>query len=717
MPERYVEAILKYMADREYQPLKPRQLARWMGVSREDYGTFRAAVKSLRDSGHVVLGGADVLMLPEMPGRVVGFFRQNPKGFGFVVPESPNAHGDLFIPPEAAGGAVSGDLVVARAKKRGRRDGQVLYRGRIVEILKRGRNRFVGQIRNAEGTWFVLPDGKQMTTPIVVKDVGKAGPKAGQKVVVEIVRYPEPGQLPTGVIVEELGPAGPLEVETRAVILAHGLSERFSDGVLADARAAAEAFDASDREGREDLTGWTIVTIDPDTARDFDDAISLTKNGDGTWELGVHIADVSHFVAEGTALDAEARSRGNSTYFPRRVLPMLPEILSNGVCSLQEGRPRFCKSALITYDDDGRVVGARLAETVISSTRRLTYAQAQSICDGDADFEPNVVEVVRNMEVLARRIEARRRSQGMLHLDLPEVELVLDDNDKVADVQPEESAYTHTIIEMFMVEANEAVARLFGELERPILRRIHPGPDSAGTKQFSAFVRAAGHKISKDLTRDDMQKLLESVRGKPESYAVNMALLKIISQAEYSPMQVGHFALASKCYCHFTSPIRRYPDLTVHRLLGEYCRGRLETRPPEDVPALVELGEHCTAAEQRSEAAERELNKVLVLQLLSGRIGEVCQGVITGVMNFGIFVQLPRYGIDGLVRVQELGDDWWEVNVRRGEVRGQRTGRKFRIGDLLAVHIAAVDVPGRQLDLIPHREPGTKKKRKSRKKK
>ena len=334
-----------------------------------------------------------VLMLPEMPGRVVGFFRQNPKGFGFVVPESPNAHGDLFIPPGAAGGAMNGDLVVARAKKRGKRDGQVLYRGQIVEILKRGRNRFVGQIQNAEGTWFVLPDGKQMTTPIVVKDISKAGPKVGQKVVVEIVKYPGPGQLPTGVIVEELGPSGPLEVETRAVILAHGLSEQFGDEALADARAAVEAFDASDREGREDLTGWTVVTIDPPDARDFDDAISLTKNDNGTWDLGVHIADVSHFVAEGTALDVEARSRGNSTYFPRRVLPMLPEILSNGVCSLQEGQPRFCKSALITYDDDGRVVSARLAETVISSTRRLTYAEAQNICDGKDDFEPNVVEV------------------------------------------------------------------------------------------------------------------------------------------------------------------------------------------------------------------------------------------------------------------------------------------------------------------------------------
>jgi len=720
MPERYVAAILKYMSDRDYQPLKARQLARWMGVDADDYGTFRAAVKRLRDAGQVVMGGGNALMLPEMPGKVTGFFRLNPKGFGFVTPESPNAHGDLFIPPDATGGAMNGDLVLAESRKATRRGGQELYRGNIIKIVKRAENRFVGELKQSDGTWFVLPDGKQLARPIIVHDVGAAGAKGDTKVVVEITKYPEPGQLPTGVIVDALGPSGPLETETRAIVLAHGLQETFSDEALAEARATVAAFDPEDAAGREDLTALTVITIDPDTARDYDDAISIQVNSDGTRTAGIHIADVSHFVPEGGELDAVARGRATSVYFPRKVLPMLPEVLSNGVCSLQEGQKRFCKSAFITYDRQGAVVSTRVAETVIRSTKRLTYTQAQDICDGKADgYEPAVVELVGNMETLARRIQARREAGGMLRLDLHDVELVLDDEDRVIDVQPEDDAYTHTIIEMFMVEANEAVARLFDSLERPIIRRVHPSPDPQGTKQFKTFVRAAGHRIPADLTVKDMQALLASVRGRPESRAVNMALLKTMQRAEYSPMQIGHFALASNAYCHFTSPIRRYPDLTVHRLVREYCRGGLETRPPEDVSELVKLGEACTAAAERAEAAERELNQVMILQLLAGHLGEVCDGVVDGVTNFGIFIELQRYGIEGLIRLEDLGDDWWEVSARTGKVRGERSGRVFRIGDMLKVRIIAVDVAARQLNLVPEQTelPRKKKKRKSRRKK
>jgi len=572
------------MSDREYQPLKPRQLARWMGVDEEAYGTFRASVKRLRDAGQVVMGSGNALMLPEMPGRVTGFFRQNPKGFGFVTPESPNSNGDLFIPPDAVEGAMDGDLVIAEARKQGRRDGQELYRGRIVKIVKRSENRVVGELKQSDGKWFVLPDGKQLTRPIIIRDVGAAGAKPDTKVVVEITRYPESGKLPVGVIVEEIGPAGPLATETRGIILAHGLQEEFPEEALAEARAAVASFDPEDSAGREDLTSLTIITIDPDTARDYDDAISIQTNSDGTWTAGIHIADVSHFVPEGGELDASARSRATSVYFPRKVLPMLPEVLSNGVCSLQEGQKRFCKSAFITYDQNAAVRSTRVAETVICSTKRLTYTQAQDICDGKKDgYAPEVVELVGNMEKLARKIQARREVDGMLRLDLHDVELVLDDQDRVIDVEPEDDAYTHTIIEMLMVEANEAVARLFDSLERPVIRRVHPAPDPQGEKKFKTFVRAAGHKIPGNLTVKDMQDLLASVRGRPESKAVNLALLKTMQRAEYSPMQIGHFALASNAYCHFTSPIRRYPDLTVHRMVAEHCRGLLENRPPEDM--------------------------------------------------------------------------------------------------------------------------------------
>ncbi|MBT3198675.1 MAG: ribonuclease R [Phycisphaerales bacterium] len=714
MPERYVAAILKYMSDREYQPLKPKQLARWMGVDDDAFSTFRASVKRLRDAGQVVMGTGNALMLPEMPGRITGFFRQNPKGFGFVTPESPNSNGDLFIPPDAVGGAMDGDLVIAEARKQGKRDGQTLYRGKIVKIVKRSENRVVGELKQSEGKWFVLPDGKQLTQPIIIRDVGAAGAKTDTKVVVEITKYPEPGQLPVGVIVEEIGPAGPLATETRAVIIAHGLAEEFPQAALDEARAAVAAFDPEDAAGREDLTSTTIITIDPDTARDYDDAISIEINPDGTWTTGVHIADVSHFVPEGGELDASARSRATSVYFPRRVLPMLPEVLSNGVCSLQEGVKRFCKSAFITYDQDAKVVNTRVAETVICSTKRLTYEQAQDICDGKNDgFAPEVVELVGNMLTLARKIQARRADGGMLRLDLHDVELVLDDQDRVIDVEPEDDAYTHTIIEMFMVEANEAVARLFDSLNRPVIRRVHPSPDKQGSAKFKTFVRAAGHKVPGNLTVKDMQDLLAKVRGKPESKAVNLALLKTMQRAEYSPMQIGHFALASDAYCHFTSPIRRYPDLTVHRMVAEHCRGNLKTRPPEDVSALVTLAEACTAASERADAAEKELTQILVLQLLSTHLGEIHDGVVDGISNFGIFVELPKYGIDGLIRLEDLGDDWWEVSTKTGKVFGERSGRVFRIGDPLRVKIVAVDVAARQLNLVPEKtEAPRKKKRK-----
>ena len=707
MPERYVDAILRYLKKNESAPRQPHQLARQMGVAEEDWGTFREAVKLLRDRGELVLGAKDALILPEIAARVVGTFRATPRGFGFVIPDTPNAHGDLFVPPDATSGAMTGDRVVASARSRGKRHHETVYEGEIVQILRRGRSRFVGTVEQAEGAWFVIPEGKGMLAPILVSDVGAAGPKPGTKVVAEIIRYAERGEMARGVIVERLGESGPLEIETLGVIRAHGFAEAFSPEALEQARAAVDAFDPAAQArvkhaGREDLTGETIITIDPPDARDFDDAISLASHRDGTATLGVHIADVSEFVPEGSPLDVETRARGTSVYFPRRVLPMLPEVLSNGVCSLQQGQPRYCKSVFITYGRSAEVLSTRIVESVISSAKRLTYEQAQRIIDGnDKDCPPAVAGLLRRMEKLARAIEARRIEAGSIELDLPEVSLVFDSNDAVIDAVPQEQSYTHKIIEMFMVEANEAVARLLDGLDRPFLRRVHPSPDVSSTQQLTSFVRACGHKLPRDLDRRAIQALLRSVKGRPESYAVNLAILRMFQQAEYSPMRIGHFALASANYCHFTSPIRRYPDLTVHRLITEYCRGRLRNRPPEDIPALVELGEHCSATERLAETAEDELRSVLLLQHLATKVGESFEGVITGVANFGIFVQSPRYLIDGMVRIESLGDDWWELDARFGHVRGERTGKTYRIGDLLEVRIAAVDVARRKLDLVP----------------
>ncbi|MBS3820194.1 MAG: ribonuclease R [Planctomycetes bacterium] len=724
MPERYTDTILKYLAERSYQPLKPRQLARRIGVDEEDYGTFRDAVRQLEEQGRVVLGNKNAVTLPRMGDTVIGTYRPNPRGFGFVIPEDPNAHGDLFIPPNANGTAMTGDEVRAKVIKRGRRDGEDAYEGRIVEVIHRATNRFVGILETAGDMHFVNPEGKRFTQPIVIRDVGgQAGPILGTKVAVEIVDYNAKGDLPVGVIVEELGEPGELDVETDAVIMAYGLPDAFSDEALDEARQAVRSFNRLDLDDpsrldhrREDISDQTIITIDPPDARDYDDAISIDYDGkSGVWTLGVHIADVSHFVPDGSVLDEEARQRGTSVYFPRRVVPMLPEILSNGVCSLQEYQKRFVKSVYIRYGDDGEVIDSRFAESIIQSARRLTYRQAQDIIDGrtaggggsygggrhSAGYGKKVVKAIRWMHELARRIEKRREANGMLHLDLPAVELILDDAGKVVDAEPEDQSYTHTIIEMFMVEANEAVARRMAKEDRNILRRVHPDPDKTENKDLQAFISACGHKLPKQMDRHAIQALLDSVKGRPESYAVNLAILKTFQQAEYSPMKIGHFALASSDYCHFTSPIRRYADLTVHRTVARFCRGELEHEPPEDISELTRLGEALSACDRRADDAADELREVLVLQLLESKQGEVFDGVITGVAKFGMFVQWPKYLIDGLVRFDDLGNETFDVDAKQGVVRGKDTGQTVRLGDRLNVQVASVDVARRQLDLVP----------------
>ncbi len=717
MSERYMQAIVQYLDDKHYQPTKVRQLARRMGVADNDYAVFRDSVKQLHDSGRVVMGPKNVLSLPAMGSRVVGVYRGSARGFGFITPSEPNTHGDLYVPAGENLDAVTGDTVLARVIKRGKQAGKMIYQGRIVNVVARGNSRFVGELARAEKGepfWFVSPQGRNYTDPIVIDDVGPAG-KAGEKVVVEIVRYGSGENLAHGVIVETLGAGGPIDVETLAMIREHGLPDAFEEDVLAEARAAVASFDcqADASDDREDLTDWTVVTIDPVSARDYDDAISITPRKGGGFRLGVHIADVAHFVPVGSALDVEASARGNSVYFPRKVVPMLPEILANGVCSLQAGQVRFVKTALIDYDAEANVVGARIANAKIRSRQRLTYEEAQGILAGNVGgYERPVVDLVRAMETLAKRVEARRRRAGMLHLDLPEVELVFSDAGAVTGVVPADQSYTHTIIEMFMVEANEVSARRLEKLDVPFMRRIHPEGDATATKHLREFVKACGLKIPRDLTRQDMQALIDSVRGLPESYAVNLALLKTFEKAEYSPLQMGHFALASRCYCHFTSPIRRYPDLLVHRLLDMDIRGRLKSESHPDTSALAELGRQCSYTERRAERAGRELRALLVLHMLAEHVGEQFEAVVTGVTSFGVFAELVAYRVEGLIALSDLGDDWWEPDPARGVVAAQRSGRRIQLGDLAKVRIVSVDLARRQMNLalVPSANPKASRK-------
>lgn len=697
--------ILQAIRSEDYQPKDERALAKALRIARGEYGNFREAVKSLMRAGRLVLGAQGTLLPPEMAGRVIGRYRANPRGFGFVIPESPGIHSDLYIPPGEALDAVTGDIVLARVRKRGKRGGKMLYEGSIERIIERGSSRFAGELRQQNGRWLVFPDGNILHTPIEVKDVGAKNARAGDQVVVEILEYPAAGRLARGVVIEVLGPRGAPGVDTLSIIRQYNLPDEFPEEVLAEARRKAREFDPDNLPpDRETLFDRTIITIDPADARDFDDAISLKAFRNGTWELGVHIADVAWFVAEGSALDTEAARRGNSVYLPDRVIPMLPEILSNGVCSLQEGEVRLTKSVFIRYDRKGHVLGARLANTAIRSTCRLTYEQASAALEGNTgDLPPRVVRLLRQMEQLARVIQQRRLRDGMIVLNIPEVEVVFDEEGHVSGVVPEDTSFSHTIIEMFMVEANEAVCRALVEAEVPHLRRIHPEPDPQAVQRCADFLRALGYPPPRSMTQPELQKVLKLAAGKPEEFAVNLAILRSMQPAEYSPEWVGHFALASRHYLHFTSPIRRYPDLTVHRLVDRLVRGRLKT--PADrsrvpgVEELREIGQHCTYTENRAEDAERELTQVLILRLLDKRIGDQFRGIVTGVANFGLFVQLDEFLIDGLIRFDDLPDDWYDVNSKAGSVVGERTGLRIGIGDIVEVQIIAVDIPARRLDL------------------
>jgi ribonuclease R len=725
MSEQLHSKILSHLKSERYRPLKPRRLAREMNLAEDEvYPHFREALRELMHAGRVVLGAGGSIMLP---GRdlqsegIVGAYRQNRRGFGFVVPTDPDGHEDLFIAEGDNGGAITGDIVRAKITNREQRDGKVMFRGRVIEIITRSQKRFVGTLARQHGQWLVLPDGNILTAPILTPDAAARHIKPGTKVVVELTTYPDEETAAQGVITRVLGQPGEKDVDLRCVIVQYNLPEEFGEDCLEQARGAVDRFNTvRHRPDRLDLSDRVICTIDPDDAKDYDDAISLRKLDNGQWELGVHIADVSAFVQTGSALDVEAKERGNSCYFPGFVIPMLPEVLSNGVCSLQEGVPRLCKSAFIVFDDDAHPVHAHFANTVIRSANRLRYREAQAIID-NADlvphpdgprkidsYDPAVVELLQQMNGLARRIQKRRLAAGQIVLDLPEVELVLDENGKVIDTRPEDQSFTHTLIEMFMVEANEAVARLLDSLGVPFLRRIHPEPDPDSGSRLKHFVEVAGFKLPKDLDRKAIQHLLASVRGKPQSFAINLAVLKSLTRAEYSPSPVGHYALASRHYCHFTSPIRRYADLTIHRLLDQYIsaaqsggkRGRhprLDGAPSHE--QLVDLGKHISFTERRADDAERELRKVKILELLERQVGQDFPGVITGITNFGIFVQLTTWLIDGVIRYEDLLDDWWDVDERAGVIRGQRTGRRIRIGDTATVRIVRVDPARRELDL------------------
>ena len=703
MPEALEKRIIELLKHPDYRPLKAGQLARALAVSPEDYPQFKQTLEHLRRAGHIVIGAGNLIMPPALSGLIIGTFRANRKGFGFVMPLEPTSHDDLFVPEGAAGGAMTGDTVTARVVSKSKRAGLPRYTGQVIDILERANNRFVGTLLKEPDGWIVQPDGSSFVKPISVDDVGAKNARQKDKVVVEILSYPTGKYLARGVIIEVLGRAGQYEAETQSIIRRYHLPSGFDADCLDQAHEAAGGFDPEQLDGRGDITDKVIITIDPPDAKDFDDAISLERDARGNWILGVHIADVSHFVPADSPLDAEAKNRGNSIYLPGRTLPMLPEVLSNGVCSLQPGQKRSVKSVYLTYDPEGNVLSRKFANSIMCSTQRLTYQQADKILKGHTkDAKPGVLELLKNMETLSRTIEIRRIKNGMIHLDLPETELVIDKSGRVVDAHPADASYPHTIIEMFMVETNEAVASLLDRLNVPFIRRIHPEPDALSVKNLAQLVRGFGFSMPRNPGRAAIQDLLAAVKGADCELAINLAVLRSLEKARYAPLNIGHYALASTHYCHFTSPIRRYADLLVHRTLQCHLQNRLDRA--KQIAAgqdLLQMGEHITFTEQRAEDAEKDLTKVLILQMLSKRIGDELDCVVTGLTNFGVFVQSRKFGIEGLIRKEDLGPDQWQYNERAHCITGERSGYTVRLGQSVKVRIDSVNIPARQLNLFP----------------
>jgi ribonuclease R len=642
--------------------------------------------------------------------EVIGTFRKAAGGFGFVTPEDSTATDrseDIFIPKTKTLDAAHLDTVLVRVS-RGRsasgRDKRKKVQhnrmsGRIIKVIQRKTHQFVGSYCVSGDDGFVVVDGGTFDSSIMVGDASAKNCKVGDKVVVEMVHFPTANSVGEGVIVEVLGDRGTPGVDTLMIIREFGLPEDFPEEVLDDARKQADLFDEAIKDGRTDFTNTTVATIDPKTARDFDDAISLEKIENGHWKLGVHIADVSHFVPYRSDLDNEAFARGTSVYLPDRVIPMLPEIISNNLASLQPDRVRYTMTAIIEFNAEGVPIATDLHRGAIKSAHRFNYEEIDDYLENDKPWKkkltPEVFELVRNMHTLAMTLRKRRMDNGSINLVLPEVVIDLDDDGRVSGAHTTENTESHQVIEEFMLAANEAVAQYLVDEKLYLLRRIHEQPSEAKLTELTQFVKQLGIDCGSLQDRFELKRVVEDTEHLPQSYAIHFAILRSMQKAIYSPKEAGHFALASEAYCHFTSPIRRYPDLVIHRMVGDLIDGK---RPPADFDRLSATGKHCSDLEKRAADAERELKKLKLLSFMEKRVGETLTAIVTGVEAFGIFAQGVEIPAEGLVPVSKLPPDKYQFDRPSKTLNGFRSQNQFRLGDRVEVQVDLVDLDKRIME-------------------
>ena len=704
-----IEAVLEVLRARGSEPVAFRELVSRCGVAKGDRLGFRERLDRQVAAGVLRKVKGNRYALPEAGGAITGRLSVHPDGYGFVLPDE--GGDDIFIPARYLRENLHGDRVEVRVSPPGRLGKR---EGRILRTLERGVRRIVGRFHADPDGNYLVPEELRLPRLVAIPPGGKSGAIDGQVVLAEVTAYPAPRQSAAAKVVEVLGWPDEPETEALAIIRQFDLPDRFPEEVVAAARAVPQAVPAEALAGRTDLRDLLTVTIDGETARDFDDAVSVMKERGDKIRLRVSIADVSHYVQPGSALDAEAYRRGTSVYFPDRCLPMLPEELSNGICSLNPLVDRLAFTAEILFDRSGGVLESKFYPSVIRSDARLTYTAVRKILvDRDpaeiAAHEP-LLEDLGLMEELARRLMARRRQRGSIDFDLPEPEIIVDLQGQTEAIVKAERNLAHRIIEEFMLAANEAVAAFLDASDVPSLYRIHEPPDPVKLNDFSELIHGFGYSLGSQeegIAPGELQRLLEEVEGKPEERMINEVLLRCMKQARYSAENLGHYGLASPCYTHFTSPIRRYPDLVVHRILRRSLAGRMGEKEKERSAAtLPDVASHTSSRERVAMEAEREIVALKKVQFMADKIGEEFDGFISGVSSYGFFVELVDLFVEGMVHVSTLGRDYYRYVEKQHALVGERLGRIFRIGDRLRVKLAAVSTERKQLDFVLAAEEG-----------
>jgi ribonuclease R len=700
------EHTLQLIRERVHHPASARELSKLLKIPRDERQAFKRDLKALVSAGQLLQIRGNRYGLPDKMDLIVGRLHTNPGGFGFVAPENTTrAEGkDIFIAAGNLTEAMHGDRVVARIERQTPKGPE----GVIIRVLERASDTIVGRFEiDASGLGFVVPFDRRVLTDIQVPTGQSSSAEAGEMVVVEITRWPSASRGPVGRVVEVLGNINEPGVDTQLIIRKFGIPDAHSEDAVAEATRLGSAVKERDIRGRLDFRGVPTVTIDGEHARDFDDAITIEKLANGNFWLGVHIADVSHYVVEGSALDEEAYERGTSVYFTERAVHMFPSELATGLCSLNPHVDRLVQSCLMEVDRRGTVVRYETHDGVIHSDARMTYTAVNAILtDGDTEAIARYRELVpmfEQMRELFAILHQRRRRRGSIDFDLPEAEVVLTELGQIKAIVASERNIAHRIIEEFMLLANETVAAHLVANDVPALHRVHEAPDAKKVLDFEEFITTLGYSLAAPAAGarpKHFQKLVDRIHGTPQERPIAALMLRTMQKARYDSASLGHFGLAAEHYTHFTSPIRRYPDLVVHRMLRE-SRGVTMTaaRRAELEDDLPETARHTSEMERRADEAERELLQWKKVRFMADKVGDEYEGYVTGVAQFGLFIELIEHYVEGLVHVSSMADDYYRFVEQLHILTGETTKKTYRLGDKVLVQVVRVDMERRQIDL------------------